>query len=80
MNSQTASRPRTIAFSGQSAGGTHSSSGAASANQADLSRRLKASIAPRTSSTFSCDIAYSDSPAASRASARSGNVRMATIL
>ena len=34
----------------------------------------------RTTSTFSCDIAYSDSPAASRASSRSMKIRMRSIL
>ena len=43
----------------------------AQAKEASRSRRLNASMPCRTISTFSCDIAYSESPAASRASARS---------
>jgi hypothetical protein len=41
---------------------------------------LKASERCRTSSRFCCDIAYSRSPAASRASRRSRNNRMREIL
>ena len=41
-----------------------------SRNTPSVSPRVKASNALRTISTFSCDIAYSDSPAASRASSR----------
>ena len=48
--------------------GTASTSSSISARKASRSRRLKASRR-RTTSTFSCDIAYSDSPTASRASA-----------
>ena len=46
---------------------------------ASQSPRSSASKAARTISTFSCDIAYSDSPAASRASTRSSNTRQRTI-
>ena len=39
----------------------------------------KVIIDRRKTSTFSCDIAYSDSPAASRASARSAYSSISTI-
>jgi hypothetical protein len=45
-----------------------STSGSQRARNASRSRRLKASYARRASATFSCDIAYSRSPTASRAS------------
>ena len=54
-------------------------SGAQSSNIASVSRRLYASVARRMSCTFSCDIAYSDSPAASRASRLSRKFRTWTI-
>ena len=57
-----------ISFSGQSPTGTASTSASQSADQPALSRRAKASSDALTISTFSCDIAYSESPAASRAS------------
>ena len=69
MKFQTASRPSTVSDSGHSGSARISTSGSFSASPASLSRRLKASIAFRAISTFSCDIAYSDSPAALRASA-----------
>ncbi len=50
---------------------SNSKLGAASLSVASQSPRFQASIAARTISTFSCDTAYSDSPAASRAAARS---------
>ena len=61
------------AVSGQSLGGTTSKSSSVSVSQAVRSRCLNASTDRRRSSTFSSDIAYSDSPAASRASDRSEN-------
>jgi hypothetical protein len=48
---------------------SHSISGDACANTAFQSPRFMASYIWRTISTFSCDIAYSERPAASRASA-----------
>jgi hypothetical protein len=46
---------------------SNSESGGNKANAAVTSRRFHASIERRTISTFSCEIAYSRSPAASRA-------------
>ena len=60
---------------------TNSTSGSRVASSASRSPRLQASKPRRTISTFSCDIAYSDSPAASRASARGRVLRdIRTIL
>ena len=49
--------------------GCHSTSASSSAKKASRSSAFQASTARWTVSTFSCDIAYSDSPTASRASA-----------
>src|SRR5215213_4615727 len=58
MNSQVASGPRTVAVSGQCAGGHPSTSRLHTPSHNALSRRLNASRDRRTISTFSCDIAY----------------------
>ena len=59
---------------------SHSTSGLTVATNASASLRLMASTTCRTIPTFSCDIAYSDSPAASRAGSRSVNPSMRVTL
>ena len=58
----------------------HSISGWVDCSQASTSPRFQPSRLLRTASTFSCDTAYSDSPTASRAVARSKNDSRRTAL
>src|SRR5918994_4675018 len=75
----TASRPRnSLPWSGRRPTARNSISGSANSSMSSRATwsppRLTVSMHRRTNSTFSCDIAYSRSPTASRASSRLGNI------
>ena len=76
----TASRPTKGPGSGQPSGGRAMASGWYSSRRASMSSAFHASKEAFTISTFCCDIAYSDSPAASRAESRSRYSRHRRIL